>query len=150
MKNILALAVFSSLGLASASTVNLQVPVSITVPNPCVPSDVVSLSGNLHLVGKVDSSATGTTAKIHVNLQNFGGNTPSGRLYRAQLNGKADLEFAPNVLPASASGSVYARLISQGPADNFRLKINFDVSVDASGNVTVTNPTAFPEGTCNG
>lgn len=150
MKKILALCIVSSFGLASAAAINLQVPVSITVANPCAPSDVVSLSGNIHVVGRLDSSPAGTSAKIHVNLQDFGGQTGAGQRYRAQLNGKADLDFAPAVLPATASGNVYARLISQGATDNFLLKINFDVSVDANGTVTVANPIALPQGNCNG
>lgn len=150
MKSALAFVALASVGGVSASAINLQVPISMAVANPCGTAEIVSLSGFIHLVGKVDSSASGTTAKIHVNLQDVGGQTASGHHYRAQLNGKADLEFAPAVLPASASGNVNVRLISQGPADNFRLKLNFDVSVDANGKVTVTNPTAFPEGNCNG
>ena len=141
-----------ALGVASAAptTVNLSVPVTLTVPNPCAPSDTVTLSGNVHLVGQVRTDASGTDAKLHVNLQDFGGSTSAGRRYRAQLNGKAELNFASAVLPASASGSVNVRLVSQGPTDNFRFKLNFDVSVDASGKVTVSSPTALPDGSCNG
>ncbi|GAA5514094.1 hypothetical protein Dcar01_02846 [Deinococcus carri] len=152
MKKFMMLAALGLLGVASAerSNVNLSVPLTLTVPNPCVASETVTLSGNVHVVGQIDTDTSGTTAKLHVNLQNFGGSAASGRLYRAQLNGKANLDFAPMVLPASASGTVNVRLISQGPADNFQLRLNFDLAVDAGGNVTVSNPTAVPEGRCNG
>ena len=144
--------VLSCLGVASASStnVNLRVPLSLSVPNPCAPADVVSLSGDIHLVGKIDSDSSGTQIKVHVNLQNFGGTTPAGRSYRAQLNGKADIELASTVLPASARGNVYARLVSQGPTDNFKFRLSFDVAVDGNGNVNVLNPSALPDGTCNG
>ena len=151
MNKRIAITALGSLSIASAAptNVNLQVPVTLTVPNPCAPSDAVTLSGTVHLVGQVKTDTSGTTAKLHVNLQNFGGTTEAGRRYRAQLNGKANLDFSPMVLPASASGSVNARLISQGSTDNFGLKLNFDVTVDAGGTVTVS-PMALPEGSCNG
>ena len=152
MNKYVACAVLSCLGVASASStsVNLRVPVSVTVPNPCAPADVVSLSGNVHLVGKVDTDPSGTQIKVHVNLQDFGGTTPAGRSYRAQLNGKADIDLASTVLPATARGNVYARLVSQGPTDNFKFRLSFDIAVDANGNVSVLNPSALPDGSCNG
>lgn len=152
MNKFLVPALLLCLGSASASAanVNLRIPVSLTVPNPCAPADVVSLSGNLHLVGNVDSDPSGTQIKLHVNLQDFGGTTPAGRNYRAQLNGKADIDLASTVLPASARGNVYARLVSQGPTDNFKFKLSFDIAVDSQGRVTVNTPSALPDGSCNG
>ncbi|UQN09272.1 hypothetical protein [Deinococcus sp. QL22] len=151
MNKRLALIALGTFNLASAAPthVNLQVPVTLTVPNPCAPSDAVTLSGTVHIVGQVKTDTSGTAAKVHVNVQNFGGTPEAGRLYRAQLNGKANLDFSSTVLPASATGSVNARLISQGSTDNFGLELNFDVTVDAAGNITVS-PMALPEGSCNG
>lgn len=153
MSHRLALLALASLGVASAAAptnVNVRVPVTLSVPNPCAPGDTVALSGTVHLVGQVRTDDSGTTARLNVNLQNFGGRTEAGRLYRAQLNGKATLDLASTLLPATASGVVNVQLVSQGPTDNFGFKLRFDVSVDQNGNVTVSEPTALPEGTCNG
>lgn len=147
---LLALASLGATSAAAPTTVNVRVPVTLTVPNPCASGDSVTLSGTVHLVGQVRTDDSGTTARLNVNLQNFGGRSEAERLYRAQLNGKATLDLAATLLPATASGMVNARLVSQGPTDNFGLKLRFDVSVDGNGNVTVTEPTAVPEGTCNG
>ncbi|WP_027460356.1 hypothetical protein [Deinococcus murrayi] len=153
MSHRFAVLALASLGAASAvapTHVNLRVPVTLGVPNPCAPGETVVLSGTVHLVGQVRTDASGTTARLNVNLQNFGGRTEAGRLYRAALNGKATLDLAAGGLPAQASGQVHVRLISQGPTDNFSFKLKLDVAVDANGNVAVAPPTALPEGTCNG
>jgi hypothetical protein len=125
-------------GQATTTTTNETIPFTSTLLNPCN-GDQVTFQGNMHIANHytIDSSG-GTHLKTHVNYQNVSGTGfPSGSNYRVgtTTNEMVNDNDGPQTETTIVST---VKLITQGPALNYFLRLVFHVTVNANGQTTST------------
>ena len=87
---ITALAIFTS-PVDAAKIVNQSIPITLSVPVPCV-GEVVDLSGRLHTVITFTSNSRRVNAHVHVNAQEITGTGEiTGRTFQA--NGEINISL---------------------------------------------------------
>jgi hypothetical protein len=117
------------------NVVNADIPVSVTVTNPCVP-ELVDLSGNLHLIVNItNDSSGGTHFKLGVNAKTSGTGESSGAKYQGNLNLNVSLN-ANSGGTFNVTVPLNIELIGQGQVPNFLVHALLHVTVDPAGNVT--------------
>jgi hypothetical protein len=150
--------------------VNQSIPVLLTVPNPCTIEepgtlpDIVVLTGNLHITGDltVSQGKNMVVGKLHYNAQGISGEgfavlpdglggtilEPTGVHYQGV--GTGNINFKSSGLPTTERARVKFAMISGGPTDNFFVTVDFDLTIDAAGNVTATPVLSSLEVECRG
>jgi hypothetical protein len=121
----------------AAQTVNVDIPVSFTVVNPCNGEPVV-FSGTVH--EEAHETINGSTAhlEIHFNFQDVSGvGTVTGATYvipeTANLFENVDI---PNVFPLNQTINASELVIGQGSVPNFDVHELLHTTINADGTVT--------------
>lgn len=125
-------------GQASTTTTNETIPFTSTLLNPCT-SDQVTFQGNMHVTNTFTTdSGGGTHLKTHVNYQDVSGTgAPSGLSYNVRTTTNESVN--DNDGPQSEATIISTvRLISQGSALNYFLRLVFHVTINANGQTTST------------
>jgi hypothetical protein len=137
---IAALAIFT-LPADAAKIVNQSIPITISVPVPCV-GEVVDLSGKLHTVITFTSNSRRVNAHVHVNAQGITGTGEiTGRTYQA--NGVINISFHQSLLNGQGTTTFIIRLKVTGVSGpggsviGFTLQDTAHVTFNAKGTVTV-------------
>ena len=120
--------------------INTSIPIDITLYNVCTEEDV-AFSGDLHLLvgGNITPSGNGHL-NIHLNNQGVSGKGDSS-FDSYQVVGAANLSINTDMydgMPLVVNAVLHMQFVSQGSADNLRLKVNLHVTVNANGDVTAT------------
>lgn len=123
-------------GQATTTTTNETIPFTSTVTNPCN-ADLVTFQGNMHVINHVTNDASGGFhLKMHVNYQNVSGTgSPSGNNYRVGTVSNVTLND-PDGEQAEMTVIQTVKLITQGPALNYFMRLVFHVTVNANGQTT--------------
>ncbi|HEX8285768.1 MAG TPA: hypothetical protein VF588_20595 [Pyrinomonadaceae bacterium] len=122
----------------AATTTNENIPFTDTRVNTCN-GDLVTFQGTMHVTNTVTIDASGGFhLKTHVNYQDVSGvGAPSGLPYRVGTTTNEVLN--DNDGPQSEATVIQTvKLISQGPAPNFFLRLVFHVTINANGQTTST------------
>lgn len=135
-----AFAVAATTAFAQSTTVTTSetIPITDSIVNPCN-GDVVTFQGNIHVTNHMTTDASGGThLKTHVNFQNVSGTgVPSGLNYNVRTTTNETVN--DNDGPQSEATIIsMVKLISQGPAPNFFLRVVFHITVNANGTTTST------------
>jgi hypothetical protein len=116
----------------------IDVPVNQTVSSTCASGEVVALNGNLHFTS---SFTTDPTTGINTYQVNVAANT-SGTGQTTQSNYSGSASFGYNISsttsPAQFPVQLSYGLASLGSAPSLALTQSLNVTVDTSGNVSVT------------
>lgn len=125
-------------GQATTTTTNENIPFTSTLFNPCN-GDQVTFQGTMHVTNTMTTdSSGGTHLKTHVNYQDVSGTgAPSGLNYRVgtTTNETTNDNDGPQTETTIIST---VKLISQGSALNYFLRLVFHVTVNANGETTST------------
>ena len=133
-----------SVNAAAAVTVNVHIPISGAVFNPCN-GETVTFTGSVHVIQAVTFDGAGgfhlvENDNIHVTATGSFGNAYEGNEEdQFQLNGRVGIE--------QTVGSTFSE-ISKGSAPNFEEHFLQHITVNANGTVTVffTNFTSSCQG----
>ncbi len=146
MKNLwiglLALVLLSGLPACAAVDTNMSFPVSISVFVPCAvggAGEVVTLSGNLHLLVSTTVNANHISFDMHIQPQGISGvGSVTGNKY--QGTGITRLSFEADVVafPFIQTSVNNFKIIGQGPDNNFLVHENIHITVNANGTVTAS------------
>jgi len=135
---VLAAGPFSLVWAQTTSTVNATIPFnSVTVQNPCISGETVTLNGSIHAVLQVTRSAQGaiTDVRGHLNAQGVSGTgAPSGKKYRG--SGTAKVSTTVAAAPGTYTVTGRVRLIGQGPDNHFFGTATARITIGASNNIT--------------
>ncbi|MFL6254452.1 MAG: hypothetical protein ACJ74T_05495, partial [Pyrinomonadaceae bacterium] len=123
-------------GQATTTTTNENIPFTSTITNPCN-ADQVTFSGTMHVTNTVTNDASGGFhLKSHVNYQDVSGTgTPSGNSYRVGTVSNETLND-PDGEQSEMTVIQTVKLITQGPALNYFMRLVFHVTVNANGETT--------------
>ncbi len=125
---------------ASASNVvnvTIHVPASVQT-NPCFPTDVVNLSGDIHIViTSTDDGNGGLHINKSLNSQLSGVSITTGTKYVNSENQQYDW-YARPPFPAVQSQTYDFLLVSQNNTPNYVLHMTMHETVDANGVPTAT------------
>jgi hypothetical protein len=130
------------IGIHSAAAANV-VNVTIHVPaqeeiNPCFPTDVVNLNGDIHIVITTTAdSAGGYRVNNHLNSQLSGASITTGTKYVNSEN-KEDEWYARPPYPAIHTQTYDFLLVSQSNTPNYVLHMTMHETVNAQGVPTAT------------
>jgi hypothetical protein len=123
---------------AFGQTTNETIPVTNTIFNQCN-GDNVAFSGTMNVVNTMTTDANGGThLKTHANYQNVvGTGTPSGIEYRVRTvsNEVINDDDGPQ---STATVISTVKLIAQGPALDYYLRMVLHVTVNGNGETTST------------
>lgn len=122
---------------ANVTNTTIHVPASVQT-NPCFPTDVVNLSGDIHIVITTTAdSAGGYRVNNHLNSQLSGVSLTTGTRY---VNSENDEEewYARPPFPAVHTHTHDFLLLSQGNTPNYVLHMTLHETVSASGVPTAT------------
>ena len=116
-----------------------KVPFAETICNPCTGEDV-DLQGTIFVLISGEIAPNGSAhLEIHLNAQNVKGEgQTSGLQYRGA--GAANLIVNANISdcsPLVVNGVLVANLVSQGSANDLKVKIRLHITVNANGEVSV-------------
>lgn len=135
---VVAAACTPAFGQATTITTSETIPFTSSLPNPCN-GDVVTFQGDLHVTNHVTTdSSGGTHLRTHVNYQNVSGTgAPSQLNYRV---GTVSNETVNDNDAGQSEVTVIqtVKLIAQGPAFDFFLRMVFHITVNANGETTST------------
>jgi hypothetical protein len=116
--------------------VNVTVPVSDTLSNPCVP-ELVDISGDLHtLIHSTVDNAGGTSFDLHISFQGSGIGESSGVEYVSSSTFQDSTYVAAGGFPTEHTVDSQLKLISQGPLDNFLMTARMHMTINANDNIT--------------
>jgi hypothetical protein len=134
------LAIFT-LPANAAKIVNQSIPITVSVPVPCV-GEVVDLSGKLHTVITFTSNGRRVNAHVHVNAQGITGTGEiTGHTYQA--NGVINISFHQSLLNGQGTTTFIVRLEVTGVSGpggsviGFTLQDTAHATFNAKGTVTV-------------
>ena len=137
---VAALAIFT-LPANAAKVVNQSIPITLSVPVPCV-GEVVDLSGKLHTVITFRSNGRRVNAHVHVNAQGITGTGEiTGRTFQA--NGEFNLSLSRSLLNGAGTvGTKVWFLVTGAPGPDgsvpsFGLQADVWFTFHANGTVTV-------------
>jgi hypothetical protein len=143
MKRNIWLGVLAVFAFALATTamadnvVNVDIPISITATNPCVPESV-PLSGNLHVVINVTTdSKGGLHVDMHTNEHLTGTGATTGANYNANVSSHTTFN-SDSGGAVTITSPLNVELIAQGNVPNFLLKALFHITVNPDGTVTAS------------
>jgi hypothetical protein len=126
---------------------NQTVPTGVVTTNPCN-DDVVPLVGSTHTVLTSTQSSSGNFRNdLDVSSRWEGVGTPSGLKYVGSET-YHDTFLLANPLPFETTFYQEFDVISQTSADNYRLRLQFHITVNANG--VVTADVSNPSSTCTG
>jgi hypothetical protein len=126
-----------SAGLARSEVVtDEKIPVDKTVMvNPCIPTDVATVTGDIHMVSSATVSESGNvSAKVSINFQGVKLTTLNGDVYQCNDTNEQTLQDKP--LPFVESTETDTEFVKPGPNNNFILKVKFHITINAKGVVT--------------
>ncbi|HYG79551.1 MAG TPA: hypothetical protein VD861_04145 [Pyrinomonadaceae bacterium] len=125
-------------GQATTTTTNETIPFTSTLLNPCT-GDLVTFQGNMHVTQHFTTdSGGGTHLKTHVNYQDVSGTgAPSGLNYTVRTTTNT-MENDSDGPQSEVTMISTVKLISQGSALNYFLRLVFHVTVNANGQTTST------------
>lgn len=125
-----------ALGQATTTTTNENIPFTSTIANPCN-GDQVTFSGTMHVTNHVTNDASGGFhLRMHVNYQDVSGTgTPSGNNYRVGTVSNETLND-PDGGQSEMTVIQTVKLITQGPALNYFMRLVFHVTINANGETT--------------
>jgi hypothetical protein len=124
---------------SAANVVNstIHVPTSVQT-NPCFPTDVVNLSGNIHIVITTTSDrAGGYRVNNHLDSELKGVSITTGTKYENSEN-QDDEWFARPPFPAIHTHTYDFLLVSQNNTPNYVLHMTMHETVNANGVPTAT------------
>ena len=134
------LAIAIPTGLVWAEVVtNTTIPVDKAILcNPCVPTEEVTVSGDVHMVSSVTISDSGNvTTKTSVNFESVKLTTLNGDVYQA--NNTDEQTFSDKaVFPLIQSLETDTEFVKPGPNNNFKLHVTFHLTINSNGVVTAT------------
>jgi hypothetical protein len=128
-----------ALPAAAANTVNVtfHVPASVQT-NPCFPTDVVNLSGDIHVVITTTAdSAGGYRTSSHLNSELRGVSITTGTKY-TNSETKDETWFARAPFPAVHTHTYDFLLVSQSNTPDYVVHMTLHETVTASGIPTAT------------
>jgi hypothetical protein len=114
----------------------IHVPASVQT-NPCFPTDVVNLSGDIHIVITTTASGGGYLVNHHLNSQLSGVSITTGTRY-ANSEEQDDEWYARPPFPTVHTHTYDFELISQSGTDNYVLHMTMHETVTANGVPTAT------------
>ncbi|WP_437817699.1 hypothetical protein [Sorangium sp. So ce1078] len=128
---------------------NIQIPINIAVPNPCVPEFVV-LTGDLHILLHINANeGGGSNFVFHSNYQGIEGvGLTTGSQYRGVNTQTLKVELGSGGLPSVFTNVVDIRLIGQGQTENFVVHLTQHITVNENGEITAIVDNATTE--CRG
>ena len=109
----------------------LHVPASVQT-NPCFPTDVINLSGDIHVVITTTAAAGGYHVANHLNSQLSGASITTGTRY-VNSEDQYDGWNARPPFPATHTHTYDFNLISQSGTDNYVLHATMHETVTANG-----------------
>ena len=118
--------------------INTSIPIDITLYNSCTEENV-AFSGDLHLLvgGNITPSGNG---HLNIHLNNQGVSGEGDKTHDSyQVVGAANLSINTDMydgMPLVVNAVLHMQFVSQGAADNLRLKVNLHTTVNANGEVT--------------
>jgi hypothetical protein len=122
---------------ANVTNTTIHVPASVQT-NPCFPTDVVNLSGDIHIVITTTAdSAGGYRVNNHLNSQLSGVSITTGTKYVNSEN-KDDEWYARPPFPAVHTHTYDFLLLSQSNTPNYVLHMTMHETVNANGVPTAT------------
>jgi hypothetical protein len=144
--SVMLLVVFASLVSAipaySAVDTNMSVPVDISVFIPCAvggTGEVVTLSGNLHILISTTVNANHISADMHFQPQGISGiGSVSGDKYQGTGITRFSFEADVVAFPFVETLVNNFKIIGQGPGNDFLVHENFHLTINANGAVTAS------------
>jgi hypothetical protein len=122
---------------ANVTNTTIHVPASVQT-NPCFPTDVVNLSGDIHIVITTTAdSAGGYRVNNHLNSQLSGVSITTGTKYVNSEN-KDDEWYARPPFPVIHTHTYDFLLLSQSNTPNYVLHMTMHETVNANGVPTAT------------
>jgi hypothetical protein len=122
---------------ANVTNTTIHVPASVQT-NPCFPTDVINLSGDIHIVITTTAdSAGGYRVDNHLNSQLSGVSITTGTKYVNSEN-KDDEWYARPPFPAVHTHTYDFLLLSQSNTPNYVLHMTMHETVNAQGVPTAT------------
>ena len=128
---LLALAAAPPAQGATATNTTFHVPASVQT-NPCFPTDVVNLNGDIHITITVTASGGGYRVNNHLNSQLSGASITTGTKY-VNAENQEDSWFAGAPFPAVHTHTYDFVLLSQSGTENYVLHMTMHESVNAMG-----------------
>jgi len=124
---------------AAANVVNVTIHVPASVQtNPCFPTDVVNLSGDIHIVITTTAARNGSyRVTNHLNSQLSGVSITTGTKY-VNSETKDDEWYARPPFPAVHTHTYDFLLVSQSGTPNYVLHMTMHETVNAQGVPTAT------------
>jgi hypothetical protein len=117
--------------------VTIHVPASVQT-NPCYPTDIVNLSGDIHIVITTTADGQGGYhVKNHLNSQLSGTSITTGTKYVNSEN-QEDEWYARSPFPAIHSHTYDFLLVSQSNTQNYVLHMTMHETVNSQGVPTAT------------
>ena len=117
---------------ALVTNTTIHVPASVQT-NPCFPTDVINLSGDIHIVITTTAdSAGGYTVDNHLNSQLSGLSITTGTKY-VNSEDQDDEWYARPPFPAIHTHTYDFLLLSQSNTPNYVLHMTMHETVDANG-----------------
>jgi hypothetical protein len=133
----LAVAVTQPASAANVTNTTIHVPASVQT-NPCFPTDVINLSGDIHIVITTTSdSAGGYRVNNHLNSQLSGVSITIGTKY-VNSEDKNDEWYARPPFPTVHTHTYDFLLVSQSNTPNYVLHMTMHETVNANGVPTAT------------
>src|SRR5712691_10828508 len=122
---------------SSAAVVqNVQVPLNLTVFNPCT-GDLIAVSGSIHLLATMTQDQDGG---FHISfMDNVSQVTGTGSVTGVTYNGVGGDWFTADVrppFPVEFTATDVFGLVSQGPSPNLVITVTFHITVNADGTLT--------------
>jgi len=137
---LLVIALLVCAPIYAAVVINTSFPVNIPVLIPCAAGgagEVVTLTGNLHVLMSVTVNANNVSFDSHVQAQGISG-TGSVTGDKYQATGITRFNFNADVIgfPFNSTFVNNFRIIGQGTGNNFVVHQTFHITVNADGTVT--------------
>jgi hypothetical protein len=136
-------AVSSTLRSAQTVTTNLRLPIDLPGFIPCANGgrgDLVTLSGNLHMLATVTTTSNNLHVKLLFNPQGISGvSAITGDKYQGTGASENDLNAANPAFPLTETTINNFRIIGQGAGNNVVLHEVAKFTINANDAVTVNN-----------
>jgi len=133
---VLAAAGSSPAWAATSSTVNLELPMSATVTNPCN-GETIDWQGTAHFI--VHETSAGREILVdHVNFQDVQGQGSFGNSYRMVNSATFEFTRSPDTSQGEFTATAVFLDVSQGSAPDFASQTTLHLTLDASGQPTAS------------
>jgi len=139
MRTVAALVLLAT-PLLSEVVSNAKFPVSLSVFIPCAAGgvgEVVTISGNLHVIFSVTTTRDGLHLRSHAQPQGMNGvGSVTGDRYQGTGVTRSDINMQGIAFPFNFTFVNNFRIIGQGPGNNFLVHATVHTTVNANGTVT--------------